>query len=345
MKFAVSKYSVSAMMISAAILAGCGGGGGGSSATPTTAGTSAITITSTNAPDVAANAVNASDGLTQSGGASSLITGVTVNTSNTASHGLLNASLQQIYKAIENLPAANLPVGVTTTLPPTACQYGGTISATVTAANSITVSNGDSMSITANNCNTGTSILNGGFNTTFSHLSGQPGSYSAWSGTLAMTFNNMKITKGTEAEQFNGDMTVGITQRGHLDADASISGNSLQLILSHSGTTVLDRTLSAFAYSGTVNSNLETYSDNFTITGNLSNAGNGVLTVTTTTAFKQLSGAYPYQGAFKVTGAGNTSLTVTALDNTNVRLDIDKTGDGVTDETVNTTWAALAARI
>jgi hypothetical protein len=341
MKLVVNKYSISALMISATFLAGCGGGGGGDSATPAAA---PIAITSSNAPDVAANAVSASNGINQSGDVSSLITsGVTVNSSTAASPSLVNASLQQIYKVLENQPAPNLVAGVTATQ--TFACTSGTITGTATVTNQSVISNGDSVALTANNCFDGTSTMNGSFSVTFSNLSGTPGTNNAWSGTLAMIFKNLKITTGSEAEQVNGDMKVGITQRAHLDADASITGNSLQLILSRNGATVVDRTLSAYAYNGTVKANLETYTDNFTVSGNLKNAGTGSLTVTTTTMFQQLSGAYPHLGVLKVVGAGNTSLILTALDNTNVRIDIDKTGDGVTDETVNTTWAALAAKI
>jgi hypothetical protein len=342
MKLVVNKYSISALMISAAFLAGCGGGGGGDSATPAAA---PIAITSSNAPDVAANAVSASNGISQSGDVSSRLipTGVTVNSSTAASPSLVNASLQQIYKVLENQPASNLVAGVTATQ--TFACTSGTITGTATVTNQSVISNGDSVALTANNCFDGTSTMNGSFSVSFSNLSGTPGTNNAWSGTLAMIFKNLKITTGSEAEQVNGDMKVSITQRAHLDADASITGNSLQLILSRNGATVVDRTLSAYAYNGTVKANLETYTDNFTVSGNLKNAGTGSLTVTTTTAFQQLSGAYPHLGALKVVGAGNTSLILTALDNTNVRLDIDKTGDGVTDEIVTTTWAALAAKI
>jgi hypothetical protein len=342
MKFVIKKYSIGALMMSAAILAGCGGGGGDDGST-TPATLSAITITYANAPDVAANAVSASAGISQSGDIGSLVTGVTINSSMATRPSFLNASLQQIYTVLENQPSSNLVAGITTSR--TVACTSGSISGTVSVATSGVLSNGDSLSLTANSCYDGTSTINGNFTIVFSNLSGTPNSGTAWSGTLAMTFKNLRITTGSETEQVNGDMTVSVTQRGQLDADASISGNSLQLVLLRNGATVLDRTLSAYAYHGTVSSNLETYSDNFTVSGNLKGAGTGSLTVATSTLFKQITGAFPHEGVLKVTGASNTSVILTALDNTNVRLDIDKNGDGAIDETVTTTWATLAARI
>lgn len=334
------KYSVGAMMISAAMMAGCGGGG--DSATTVTAATS--TISSGNAPDVAANAVNASNGISQSGSVSSLITGVTVDASNAGSAGLIDTSLQQIYKVLEKQAAANLVAGVTTTQS-YPCTNGGSISATVSEAVTGTLSSGDSVALTATQCIEGSTTLNGGLSVSFSNLSGTPGSATAWSGALGLNFKNFSIAAGTEAALANGDMALSINQLGYQDATASISGNSLQLSLSRSGAVVIDRTLSAYSYTGAVKSNLETYSVNFTMTGDFKIASNGAYSVTTTTPFKRLTGAYPYQGALKVTGSGNTSVTLTALDNTNVRLDIDKNGDGATDDTVNTTWAALKSKI
>lgn len=341
MQFVDIKYSVGAAMISVAMMAGCGGGGDSSGST-TTAATS--TISSANASDVAANAVNASNGISQSGSVSSLITGVTVDASNAVSAGLINTSLQQIYKALENQAAANLVAGVTATQS-YPCTNGGSVSATVNEAVTGTLSSGDSVSVTATQCVEGSTTLNGGFSASFSNLSGTPGSASAWSGAIGLKFNNFNITEGAETARINGDMALSISQLGYLNATASISGSSLQLSLSRSGAVVIDRTLSAYSYSGAIKSNLETYSINFTMTGDFKTASNGAYGVTTTTSFKQIYGAYPYQGALKVVGSGNTSVTLTALDNTNVRLDIDKNGDGATDETVNTTWLALESRI
>lgn len=345
MKFVDIKYPVGAVMIAAAMVAGCGGGGDGSATSATPVATAATsTISSTNAPDVAANVLNASNGIIQSGSVNSLATGVTVDATDAANSGLINTSLQQIYKTLENQPAANLVAGVTTSksIP---CTNGGTILGTVTVAVSGKVSNGDSLTLTATDCIEGSKTLNGGFSVSFSNLSGTPGSANAWSGTLGLNFNKMKITKGTEVALANGDMALSINQLGYRDATASTTGNSLQLSLSRSGVAVIDRTLSAYSYTSAVKSNLETYSVNFTLTGDYKTVSNGSYSVTTSIPFKQLSGAYPYQGAFKVTGTGNTSVTLITLDNVNVRLDIDKNGDGVTDETVNTTWAAMAAKV
>lgn len=339
------KYSVGALMISAAMITGCGGGGGGDSGGGTTTVTAATsTISSSNAPDVAANAVNASNGISQSGSVSSLITGVTVDAGNAASAGLINTSLQQMYKVLANQSAASLVAGVTATQS-YPCTNGGSISATVNEAVTGTLSSGDSVAVTATQCIEGSLTLNGGFSVSFSNLSGTPGTATAWSGALGLNFKNFSITEGGEAALANGDMALSINQLGYNNATASISGNSLQLSLSRSGAVVIDRTLSAYSYTGTVQSSLETYSVNFTMTGDFKSAGNGAYGVTTTTPFKQISGAYPYQGALKVAGSGNTSVTLTALDSTSVRLDIDKNGDGVTDETVNTTWLALKSRI
>ncbi len=45
-------------------------------------------------------------------------------------------------------------------------------------------------------------------------------------------------------------------------------------------------------------------------------------------------------GSIKITGAGNSSVTVTALDSVNVQLEVDTDGDNVIDVTIVTTWEA-----
>ena len=40
-------------------------------------------------------------------------------------------------------------------------------------------------------------------------------------------------------------------------------------------------------------------------------------------------------------GGNNSSARLTAIDNVNVRIDIDTNGDGAIDDTINTTWVEL----
>ncbi|MEE4161492.1 MAG: hypothetical protein V2I25_03230, partial [Woeseiaceae bacterium] len=49
----------------------------------------------------------------------------------------------------------------------------------------------------------------------------------------------------------------------------------------------------------------------------------------------------PFNGELKVTAGDGSTLTIVALDNQNVRLDVDHDGDGSPDTSITTTWAEL----
>jgi hypothetical protein len=69
----------------------------------------------------------------------------------------------------------------------------------------------------------------------------------------------------------------------------------------------------------------------------------GTVSVDTLQPFEELeSDEFPYTGIMKITASDNSSVTLTALDAVNVRLEVDEDGDGAIDETINdTTWASL----
>ena len=56
-----------------------------------------------------------------------------------------------------------------------------------------------------------------------------------------------------------------------------------------------------------------------------------------------LGGDNPLSGVLRIIGADDASITVTALDEMSVQLDVDTNGDGVTDVTIMTTWEELDA--
>ena len=339
MKFFASKACIAVAIGSAFLLTACGGGSPAASSTTTT---TASMITSSNAPDVAAHAFSASDGLAgQSNSSSTLLTGVSTDT---VSSGLLDSSLLQIYRALDVRSAANLVTGVTSTAS-ASCTNGGTIAVTASIAVAGKISNGDSLSITATNCVEGTTKLNGGLGVTFSNMAGTFGSSSIWSGTLALTFTNLSVDTGTESSTANGDLTLIYSQTGFQNSTAVVSGNSLQLTLTKSGVTVVNRTLSAFKHTSSINSTLYTYNNNYTLAGNFPKLGNVSYAVKTITDFKKQAGSYPYQGSMIITAGDKTTATLTAIDSINVKIELDKNGDGVIDETINTTWVALKNRI
>jgi len=68
----------------------------------------------------------------------------------------------------------------------------------------------------------------------------------------------------------------------------------------------------------------------------------GVVRYSTPVAFQGLGNDFPNAGEFLVQGAAS-SLRLIAENNTDVRIELDTDGDGNVDETIETTWAELAA--
>jgi hypothetical protein len=77
-----------------------------------------------------------------------------------------------------------------------------------------------------------------------------------------------------------------------------------------------------------------------TFNGTLDANGYGEVAIATLEPMiTRVNEASAYQGSFSVTGLNGSSVTVTAIDSQLVRLDVDTDGDGVTDETIDSTWS------
>jgi len=67
----------------------------------------------------------------------------------------------------------------------------------------------------------------------------------------------------------------------------------------------------------------------------------GVVSYATPVAFQATGDGFPYEGEMLVFGTNNASIRITAIDEVSVMIVADFNGDGVSDATIETTWAAL----
>ncbi len=331
---------------SALLLAACGGGG--SSGSPGSSTQAASTITSANASDVAAQAYAASDALNSqavAGGTAGadLVTAVSVQTP-TPTTGLIDAGLQQMYRALAQQPA-NMVLGVMGTGTIT-CSGGGMMTGSYNMMNTNMVSNGDTLTVTSSGCREGMQQFNGGLTITFSNISGTPSPMGAWNATMRMTFNNFSVMQNNMTGTANGDISLNYGQNQSGTRAFTVSGSSLQMTTTR-GSTMVTRMLTNYSYDASVTSaNLYTYRCDYTLTGDLPRIGNNVsYTVHTIMPFQQQGGLYPNQGVMTVRASDGTSLTMTVRDATSVQIAIDRNGDGTVDETIVKTWAELSALI
>ena len=319
---------------SAMILAGCGGGG--DSATPVTSApvSTLSTITSGNANNVASNAYGAT---TLIGDSSSSFTGMLTGVSISGGGVGVVAPVLKLIKHAGSAP--QLLTGVAMSLN---CSGGGTVAIDATMRSQQTLSNGDTMSVSAQNCVEDGEVVNGKVSVTFSNVTGDMLNTSTFGATLDMRFTNLSIASGSEAVSVNGDMKVAINQTNAISNSLSISGQSLQATEQRSGSTVATVTLANYTMTGSTSGNTVTSVSSFAVSGNSTALGQFSYTVKNLQPFVFTGRNVPDSGSLIVNGAAS-SVTLTVADSNGIRLDYSAKGDGVVTQTNTLTWAAFLA--
>jgi hypothetical protein len=333
--------SINAVVVlsAGALLAACGGGGGGGGGGGDSVTTSSnpVTISASNAPDVAAASYKTTAGLEGGGGgATGFLTGAVAQT-NPGGIDLVDVLISQV-KEVPQLASAEATATLTGAVisQTVDCFNGGSISFSFDDANNDQqLSNGESLSFTANNCTEDGMVMNGSVSVSNITVSGDPVTALPYSMQFSMQVNNFSVTEGAESVALNGGMTLSEASSDGILFTRSISGNSIQV--TEGGVTA---SLSNFSIAASENENTLAFTLDLNATVNSSELG-GSVTMVTDTVFEGFALDYPSVGQATITGANNTSVTLIALDSVNVRLQIDADGDAVAETIVDTTWDAL----
>lgn len=318
----------------AILIAACGGGGGGGSAVP--AVPTAVTITSANSTTVAAEGFKGNDAVTNTARGSSSVVGV-VTTSTGSRFSLADFANDQLKmlatRQFNSSPLAT-SVLITSSAP---CTGGGTVSTTVNDLdNNNILSTGDTVTATFFNCVEFGVVINGSFSINNVVVTGIPGVTAASSVGATFTFTNLSAQDGISTVTVNGNFDLQVATANGINFDITVTTNNLSV--AENGQTT---TLSNFSESLSVNQSTGAFS--YTTNGTLTSTRlGGTLTFQTLTPFSGVAGAPPSSGVLRVNGANNTSLTLTALSSTSVRIDVDANGDGVFETSTIKTWSELA---
>jgi len=329
-------------LASALALTGCGGGGGSSGSPGAPASVAPVStlsaVTATNANQVAGNAYASSMALNDSSAPlGAMLTGVSVGG---ARLSVVAPAIDLIRKAYPR-GATRLLAGVTVT---EACSYGGTMTINATLRNEQTISNGDKISITANNCNEDGSIINGTLAATMSNITGDILNSTNWTATLDTSFTNFSVLSGAETASVDGDMKIAMTQTGSTSSSTTVSGASLKLTEQRNGQNLGTFMLTNYSMSGSTLGSTSSSAANFTISGSSNGLGQFSYSVKNIQPFVSAGVSNPSSGALIVNGA-SSSVTLTVLSVSSVRLDFSAKGDGVTTQTSNLSWTELLAAI
>ena len=295
---------------------GCGGGGGGGS-TPhlTYSGVSTqAAITETNAQTLADAALNAGS----SGEALSGIAALTeVDSLADSPNRLLFMDFSQaIYSVMEEIDflaatERDLTAAVETVSDSTPGSCGGSAAFSIKVDDVSGIFSG-SMTF-SNYCNDGV-IINGG-----TSFSGQIIPDTAEFGTFTFSFDYVTSTSGSESITMDG--SIGFTIAGSTlstDMEMKIRDNNTNQVYMIENYQMDITEMGAY--------------DEFEINGRFYHPEEGYVDIVTTMPFKiYYTDEYPSEGEMVITGEGNTHATLTAISNTQCRLEVDTDGDGTSD--------------
>lgn len=330
-----STYSLAAAGCALALSA-CGGGGGGAGSPAATSASTLSYIASTDAQKAATLGYSTSALISQSSSSlTDIVTGVSLAP---AEVGVVTPVLGLVKRAF-HADGASLLTGVTVS---NACTGGGTVTINATLHNQNGFSNGDTLTMTANNCVENGDTMNGALSIAVSGVSGDLVNTSTGAVTLAAQFTNFSVTTGSTADTLNGDMKIGINATSANNMSLSISGTSLQTTEQKSGATVATLTLAAYSVTGSVQGTTVTAAANFSLSGNGNGLGQLAYTVKNLQPFVGTTTSdLPTAGALIVNG-NVSSVTATVVSN-GVRLDYSAKGDGVITQTNTVAWSDFLA--
>jgi hypothetical protein len=326
---------------SALVLSGCGGGGGddGSAAPVAAAPVSALsTVTATNAPQVAGNAYASSVALSDSSAPlSGLLTGVSVGGANIS---VVAPAVDLIRKAYPRAKG-QLLTGVATAEP---CTNGGTRTVEAKLSDEQTISKGDTITITANNCMENGNMVNGTLTATASNVTGDVLNSNNWTATLDTGFRNFSVTSGTDRASVEGDMKIEMARTNSLDSSLTVSGKSLSLAEQRNGVNIGTFTLADYSMNSTTQGTTHRSAANFTISGTSNGLGQFSYSVKNIQPFVSNGASMPSSGSLIVTGA-SSSVTLSVASASTVHLDFSAKGDGVITQTRDLSWTELLTSI
>ncbi len=214
------------------------------------------------------------------------------------------------------------------------CQESGTI--TISGDASDPMAAGDTFKVESTMCDDGLGeVVDGVIDFTVRDISGDLAA-GAYLLSMDAVVTNLQIMTASDTITSNGDATVSLDTSTPGFVDAGTSGTSMTTDSNASSETITN-----YQSNQTLDANQQNLPFTLSASGTLDTTRlDGIVSYSTPTEFSGEGIAFPSAGELLVEGT-NSSARLIAVDDVNVTIEIDSNGDGVTDETINTTWAAL----
>ena len=216
------------------------------------------------------------------------------------------------------------------------CFPSGTFSISGDVENPLTLTADDTFTVLYTMCDDGNGeVVDGQIDFTVGDFTGdlQGGVY-----MLAMDaiVTNLQVITGSDTLTHNGDTALTLDTTDAPFIDAGTSGTSMTIDSNASSETLMN-----FQSSQTVDGAQQNLPYTMSASGTIDTTQlSGVVRYSTPLQFSGEGADYPSAGVLLVEGA-NSSARLTAVDNVNVMLELDVNGDGVVDQTIETTWVGL----
>ena len=307
-------------------LAACGGGGGDDGG-PLPPNSASFAITAANAEAAAAEswqAAGSSAGYAELAGAGGVVPtkpGASAKTeSGLPSTTSLATLLQKVPFGPESLP----------------CQVSGSITLSGELENPTTLTAGDVINVVADACDDGFGeVLDGEMHMTIDALSGDflAGIYDL---TMTLELANFQVATAADVLVSNGAVTVTLDTLAAPAVSAETSGSEISI-----DGNAESLGLANFASSQTLDAGLSPSPWTLDASGRLDSSElPGTVVYSTPVTFEGFDDSYPHTGELLVTG-DDSSARLVALDEVDVRIDVDLDGDGTVDTSIESTWDAL----
>lgn len=314
--------------IPAVVLAACGGSGSTPSLPP--AGPEPASIDSSTAPLIAGGVASVVVG---SGVLDNLGEGPVPLPVPTSAGAVAAQSDPDAHPVGRQAMGSIVPVGPETEN----CQVSGSVTVSGDLADPNTISAGDWIRFEFDGCDDGTgALLDGIFQLDFVSISGfETGLVDL---VMDVTLDGFHATENGETSSGHG--TVRLAVDTTMPPLSSLAMSTAELATTAGA---VSHTLRAYNRTVTIDEGVFPVAATLEAEGALeSSEFEGEVTFETVVPFQASGESYPFTGELLITGANDASIRLIALDEVNVRLEIDVDGDAAVDVTLDTAWAEIA---
>jgi len=220
------------------------------------------------------------------------------------------------------------------------CLNGGTVDITANLANPFGLTVGDTISAVFDNCDDGEGyVLNGRLDLEVTRAEGDFLTQFFLLG-LDVALTDLEVIEDTETSTVDGDFALTLDTLEWPKVAQTIEG--AELVFGAGGDTI---TLTNFNHLFEVDGGMTPEAVLVTVEGRVDSAElGGAVDYETPVPVRALGDGDPYTGEILLTGTDGSNVRIVFNDATSITLEVDENGDGVIDEYIDTTWAALQGR-